>query len=183
MPGDQQIGDEIAAQHEKDVNPEETARRHAHPEVESDNDEHRKRPDAIETGNPAAHAQRGRGITRGITRDRHFFPGLPRLPGCASRPVGAFAGLVVLPDQRLRISPDSPGDDADVPPGIRVAATCGVIITLDACDDHFPDAGLIADLGHGKTRLTSRFREGFADTHTVPPGGLRGWPRYVRRRG
>src|SRR6266516_1234784 len=43
------------------------------------------------------------------------------------------------------------------------------IVTLDAGDDRFPDAGLAADLGHGEIRPAPRFREGFADAHTVPP--------------
>src|SRR4029453_15491610 len=55
-------------------------------------------------------------------------------------------GRVVLPDQWLRVGPDGLRDAADVPPDIKVAATRRVIVTLDAGDDRFPDAGLAADL-------------------------------------
>ena len=87
MLGDQQIGDQVAAQREKDVNPEETARRHAHPDVKSDNGEHCKRPDAVETGHPAAHMAN---LAAGISRDRCFLPGLPKLTGLVTGPGRTF---------------------------------------------------------------------------------------------
>jgi hypothetical protein len=75
--GGQQIGDQIAAQHEEDVNTEGTSRRHAHAGMEGDNGEHRKRPDAVETGNPAAPVP---DLAR-TGLDRCFILSLPQLPG------------------------------------------------------------------------------------------------------
>ena len=94
MLGDQQIGDEVAAQHEKDVNPEETARRHAHPDVESDNGEHRKRPDAVETGNPTTHMP---ALAAGIDRDGGFLLRLPELPGLVRGPGRTFLHQLLRP--------------------------------------------------------------------------------------
>ncbi len=78
-------------------------------------------------------------------------------------------GRVVLPDQRLRISPDGPGDAPDIRPGVKVPTTRRVVVTLDLFDDRFPDAGPLANLGNGETGLAPRLREGFADAHSAPP--------------
>jgi len=67
-------------------------------------------------------------------------------------------GRVILGDQRPGISSDDPRDGADVPPGVEVAAARAVVVLLDAADDGFPDAGLLADLGHGKTGPAARLR-------------------------
>ena len=104
MLGHQQIGDQVAAQHEKDVNPEETARCHAHPDVESDNGEYRKRPDAVEARNPATHLP---DLAAGLNRDRCLYPSLPKLPGLASRPGRTF----------FRQFPDPPAHRSSSPPG------------------------------------------------------------------
>ena len=78
-------------------------------------------------------------------------------------------GRVVLPDQWLGISPDDPGDGTDVPPGVEIATARAVVVTLDAGDDCFPDAGPLTDLGHGETGLAACFRQVFADAHGAPP--------------
>src|SRR6266542_4133069 len=99
MLGDQQIRDQVAAEREKDVNPEKAARRHSHPNVESDNGEHRKRPDAVETGNPTAHVL-DRAI--GIDRDRCFLPSFLKLPGLVSGPGRTFLYQFLGPPRSLQ---------------------------------------------------------------------------------
>jgi hypothetical protein len=93
MPGDQKIGDQVAAQHEKDVNAEETPRCHTHSDVESDDGEYRKRPDAVKTGNPA-HMP---GLAAGLSRDGRIPRNLPALPGLAAGPDRTFLEHFVLP--------------------------------------------------------------------------------------
>jgi hypothetical protein len=51
----------------KDVNVEETTRCHAHSDVESDNGEYRKRPDAVKTGNPAHMPANGTAVIAGTS--------------------------------------------------------------------------------------------------------------------
>src|ERR1022692_4348056 len=77
--------------------------------------------------------------------------------------------LVVLPDQRLRIRSDDPGDAADVPAGIETPAAGRVLTALDAPDDCLPDAGPLADLRDGETCLAARCGQGITDAHAAPP--------------
>jgi hypothetical protein len=72
---------------------------------------------------------------------------------------------VVLADERRRVGPDGPGDAADVSPRVEVAAARRVIIVLDICDDLFPDARPLTDLGQAEPGLMSRLGETFADAH------------------
>jgi hypothetical protein len=76
---------------------------------------------------------------------------------------------VIRGDQWPRIGSDGMSDGADVPPGVEVPAASAIVVVLDAADDGFPDAGLLADLGHGETGPAARFRQVFADAHAAPP--------------
>jgi hypothetical protein len=80
-------------------------------------------------------------------------------------------GAVIFLDQRCRISSDHPGDGTDVPPRVKVAAARGIVIALDAPDNRFPEAGLLADLRQGKTSLAAGFCQGRADGHRRAPFG------------
>src|SRR5258708_23099474 len=53
--------------------------------------------------------------------------------------------------------------------GVEIAAAGGVIVSLDAADDWFPDPGPLADLVNAETGLAARFRQGLADAHAAPP--------------
>ena len=53
---------------------------------------------------------------------------------------------VVLADQRDRVGTDGPGDAADVPARVEVAAAGSEVALLDVPDDRLPDPGLLADL-------------------------------------
>src|SRR5258707_9549140 len=53
--------------------------------------------------------------------------------------------------------------------GVEIAAAGGVIVSLDAAVDWFPDPGPLADLVNAETGLAARFRQGLAGAHAAPP--------------
>ncbi len=93
---------------------------------------------------------------------------------------------VILGDQRLSIGPHHLGDGADVPPGVEVATTGGVVAVFDSPDDRFPDPGPLTDLGNTQTGPLARHCQGFTDGHprlpypaaprTAPGGTVRAVP-------
>src|SRR5215471_15680732 len=56
-----------------------------------------------------------------------------------------------------------------MPPSVKVTTTRGVVVALDAVDEGFPDAGPLADLGHGETGPATRVRQVCSDAHDAPP--------------
>ena len=112
---------------------------------------------------------------------QHHCPGPPVPPPVAGRPSRRPGQIrrhdrlrrgvrrVIFPDQRPRISPHSPGDSTNVPPGVEITAARGIVVMLDATDDCLPDPGPLADLGHAETGPATRLRQVFADAHGAPP--------------
>ena len=106
---------------------------------------------------PARLSRRGRG-GRGVRED----------VGERQRRRHATGG-VVLPDQRVGVSPGDLGDAADVPPDVKVASAPGIVVSLDVADDCFPDAGPLADLGNTQASPVTCLCQRFADAHTALP--------------
>jgi hypothetical protein len=95
-------------------------------------------------------------------------PGRARRPGHKTSRLREVSGVVIA-DQRAGIRAHRLGDGTDMPPGVKIATTRGIVIALDATNDGLPDAGPLADLGHGQTGPAARSRQVFTDAHPAPP--------------
>src|SRR5579859_1992158 len=77
------------------------------------------------------------------------------------------ARRVVLPDQRGRVGTRRAGHCPDVPPGVEVAATGGVVVPFDAADDGLTDTRLLTDLGDGEASLVTCRGQCLTGAHRV----------------
>src|SRR5215475_12156784 len=77
--------------------------------------------------------------------------------------------LVVLGDQRNGVGAHSARNGPDVTTGVEVSAAHRVVVPLDCANDGDSDAGALAYLVDGQSRLAARCREGPADVHVSPP--------------
>jgi hypothetical protein len=54
-------------------------------------------------------------------------------------------------------------------PGVEIPAAGGEIVVLDPPDDCLSDAGSLANLRNGETRLAARICQGVTNAHATPP--------------
>jgi hypothetical protein len=79
------------------------------------------------------------------------------------------AGCCHIPGSAARDQPRPPWRCYGCAPARKVAAARGIVIAFDAPDNRLPDAGLLTDLGQGKTSLAAGFRQSLADGHRCAP--------------